>query len=261
MNLSFSKYHGTGNDFILIDGTTLTEPIDESLRMHLCHRYFGIGADGVIVVSPSEVSDVDYIMEYYNSDGGLGSMCGNGARCAFHFAQSLGLAGSNANFAAYDGIHTAEELVDGQFSVTMQDVDTVQSRADDVYILDTGSPHYVHFVSMIDAVDVRREGHDIRFSPEFIEKGINVNFAQIDDDAIKVRTYERGVENLTMSCGTGVTAVVLAFASKKGLRKGPVRILTDGGKLAVDFVYSAGKFTSIKLVGPVVRVFDGTFKI
>ena len=259
MTISFSKYHGTGNDFVLIDGRQLTEQPGEKRIAHLCHRYFGIGADGVIIVSPSQVPDVDYDMEYYNSDGRVGSMCGNGARCAFHFAQRLKLAGTKADFSAYDGIHTAEALEEGQFSVTMKDVDTVESRSEDIYILDTGSPHYVHFVSKIDSIDVRKQGRDIRFSPEFFDMGINVNFAQIIDDSIRVRTYERGVEEITLSCGTGVTAVVLAFARKKGLHEGPVRILTDGGNLSVNFLHKDGKFTKIKLVGPVVRVFDGVY--
>ncbi len=261
MRLSFSKYHGTGNDFVLIDGRKLEEPLDEFLVAHLCHRNFGIGADGVIVVRPSEIDLVDYEMDYYNSDGRLSSMCGNGARCAFHFARMLDLVSLSGTFEAFDGIHTAVLTEDGLIAVSLKDVESVEERSDDHYVLNTGSPHYVIFVPDIEALDIIKEGANIRYNSEFMREGINVNLAQISDDAIVVRTYERGVEDMTLSCGTGVTAVVIAFAKKIGLSKGPVHVLTDGGPLSVDFKEKAGEFTSIQLVGPAVLVFDGAIDL
>lgn len=261
MDLPFTKYHGTGNDFVLLDGRLFDDTLSEPLVEFLCHRNFGIGADGVIVVRPSEIDLVDYEMEYYNSDGRLSSMCGNGARCAFHFARMLDLVADSGTFDAFDGIHTAVLTEDGMIAVSLKDVESVEERSDDHYVLNTGSPHYVMFVPDIEALDIIKEGANIRYNSEFMREGINVNLAQISDDAIVVRTYERGVEDMTLSCGTGVTAVVLAFAKKIGLSKGPVHVMTDGGALSVDFKEKGGQFTSIRLVGPAVRVFDGAIDL
>ena len=257
MHLPFSKYHGTGNDFILVDGRLLSKPLDSGLIALLCHRHMGIGADGLIIVKPSADLQVDYIMEYFNADGKEGSMCGNGARCAFQFAQRIGLAWTKANFLAYDGRHEAQSE-EGNVSISMRDVSGIEQRSENTFILDTGSPHFVRFVDDVGSVDVFPTGREIRFSEEFNEKGINVNFAQSLHDAVRVRTYERGVEDITMSCGTGVAAVALAFALKNHLTKGPLDVIADGGRLVVNFEREGQNFVEISLKGPVVHVFDGS---
>lgn len=258
MKIPFTKYHGTGNDFVLISGQQLAAPLSEGEIERLCDRHFGIGADGLILVNPSDNAGIDYEMLYYNADGRVGSMCGNGARCAFHFAQSLKLAGNEAQFLAYDGAHTAtmhEDLI----SVSMRDVNVVQQPSLNVFILDTGSPHYIRFVEDIGVVDVLVEGRAMRQSPEFSKNGINVNFVQVLNDGIRLRTYERGVEDITLSCGTGATAAVLAYATLKESANGPVKAQVDGGMLTVDFERSLTGFTNILLSGPVMRVFDGEY--
>jgi len=258
MQIPFVKYQGTGNDFILADGRHIGGPLIQEDVARWCDRHFGIGADGLMVIYPAKDSSHDYIMDYYNADGRLGSMCGNGARCAFRFAQNAGLAGMSATFIAFDGSHHAEESQNGEVSVSLRDVQTIERRPDDIYVLNTGSPHYVRFVSNIESVDVLREGRSVRNSTEFASKGVNVNFAEIQNAGIRVRTYERGVEDITLSCGTGVTAVALAYAAKQNLTNGPVQILADGGKLLVDFVRNEATFTNIRLYGPATKVFEGT---
>jgi diaminopimelate epimerase len=255
MRLHFSKYHGTGNDFIIIDGRQKTAPLGEELIARICHRHFGIGADGLIEVQSSEDGQCDYVMDYFNADGRIGSMCGNGARCAFHFAQGIGLAGMQATFQAYDGLHSAQ-TAGSNISVSLKDVGEITRVSPEKYALNTGSPHYVEFVKDLSSMDLFQEGRRIRHSPAYAGNGINVNFAEVRKEAIRVCTYERGVEDITMSCGTGVTAVALAFAESKGLSKGPVQVLTDGGPLEVDFVKVGSLYSQIRLVGPVVHVFD-----
>lgn len=259
MAIRFSKYHGTGNDFILVDGRTLRQPLSEGDIAGLCHRRFGVGADGLIVLDTAE--GADYVMQYFNADGRLSSMCGNGARCAFLFARTTGLAADRADFLAYDGVHSAQYLGEDRVRISMRDVPDVMQRPGDVFVLDTGSPHYVQFVSDLDAIDARVLGKAVRNSPEFVRDGINVNFAQQSDNHVRVRTYERGVEDLTLSCGTGVTAVALASALRNALMRGPVHIETDGGKLTVDFTHDGSGFTEIFLAGPGMHVFDGAVEL
>ena len=197
-------------------------------------------------------------MDYYNADGNIGSMCGNGARCAFHLAQQVGLSGATARFAAYDGLHTAHQLPDGRIRISMQDVDRM-TMSGDAFVLDTGSPHYVRFVDVIDNVDVLSEGRTIRHSPPFGKEGINVNFVQVDAEGLILRTYERGVEDITLSCGTGATAAVLAFATLRELARGPVSVHVLGGSLEVGFVRKAdGGYGEITLSGPARCVFTGS---
>jgi diaminopimelate epimerase len=257
MQIPFAKYHGTGNDFVLIDGRMLTGHLNAKQIEAICHRHLGIGADGLIIVRVSPDPQIDYVMEYFNADGYEGSMCGNGARCAFRFAQRIGLAWNEARFTAYDGIHDARTW-NGDISISMQDVDRLDQRSDDTFVIDTGSPHIIRFVADMGQVDVFQEGRAIRNRPEFAPKGINANFAQSLDQGVRIRTYERGVEDITMSCGTGVTAVALAYAFKNNLTTGPVDVVADGGRLKVEFNRKGEGFSSIRLIGPVVHVFDGS---
>ncbi|GAB3782573.1 diaminopimelate epimerase [Spirosoma horti] len=257
--MDFFKYQGTGNDFILIDDRSKTFPAaNQALIEQLCHRRFGIGADGLILLQPD--SDYDFRMVYFNADGAEGSMCGNGGRCIVRFAHDLGIFDRETRFIAVDGEHTAvvdEETV----SLKMSPVSGIDGR-DGLTFLNTGSPHVVLFVDDLESLDVVAEGRAIRYSDSFHPGGTNVNYAQVlADDTVFVRTYERGVEDETYSCGTGVTAVALA-AHQQLAMTGPVAIKTIGGNLRVSFNQSAdGKFDTIYLIGPAKRVFAGSITV
>lgn len=257
MVFSFTKYQGTGNDFVLIDQreSTYLTAIDQETIAQICHRRFGVGADGLMLL---ELADgYDFRMVYFNSDGRPSTFCGNGGRCIVAFAKELGLIRNEAYFLATDGPHRARVLPDGRVALQMQNVPSVE-QLEDHYQLDTGSPHYVQFVADLDQVDIFAQGRSIRNSAPFRTEGINVNFVEITAKLLKVATYERGVEAETYSCGTGVTAAALAFARKQQLEKGEVAIQTKGGNLAVRYEQlSDGAFRSIELIGPAVRVFAG----
>lgn len=256
--LEFTKYQGTGNDFIIIDDR---KNIWNDLPVaHLCDRKFGIGADGLMLLKLSE--GYDFKMVYYNSDGNLSSMCGNGGRCIAHFAYSLGLGfGHELNFIAVDGPHKASIDKD-HVELEMIDVGA-WDEFENHTILDTGSPHYVQFLSnyeQLKDLNIIEEARKIRYAPTFAEKGINVNFVvKIQPHEIAVRTYERGVEAETLSCGTGVTASAIAYALKYPLpHQSDIQVQTPGGKLKVSWNQSEpGVFTQVKLYGPVKQVFTG----
>jgi diaminopimelate epimerase len=259
MQISFYKYHGTGNDFIILDNrqqkyTALTQ-LEVKL---LCHRRFGIGADGLMMLNSKP--GYDFEMKYYNSDGAEGSMCGNGGRCLVKFAHDSGLHKSMFRFSAIDGDHEAE--VDGRIiRLKMNDVDHVDVRMNS-FVLNTGSPHFVKYVPDVKVFDVVGAGRDIRYNREFNEKGINVNFVEtLDSDEIYVRTYERGVENETMSCGTGVTAAAITAAHNEiGFNR--VEVRTPGGKLSVEYdKLGEQHFENIWLCGPAVMVFRGEIEL
>ncbi len=257
MQIPFSKYQGTGNDFIIIDNRLLQLKLSEKEINLLCHRRFGIGADGFILLNDSDMHCFD--MQYYNSDGKEGSMCGNGGRCIAAFARRLQLFEDKVAFRAVDGIHLAEiiEICANETIVklAMQDVDKIESFMGG-YILNTGSPHYVEFVENIKNIDVFSEGKKVRNHPYFKnEDGINVNFVEVKDDHLFVRTYERGVEDETFSCGTGVVASALVYAQKNNVEK--VSIETKGGSLQVSFKQSPTGFVNIFLQGKASHVFDG----
>ncbi len=252
MNVVFYKYQGTGNDFILIDDRENQFPLGNAdLIEHLCHRRFGIGADGFIVLRNHATSDFE--MLYHNSDGKIGSMCGNGGRATVQFAHDLGIIGDKTTFMAADGLHEAS-LKDGWVHLKMSDVSGIEKN-DDFLFMNTGSPHYVAWVEKLDDFQVFDEGRKIRYNDRFREKGTNVNFMEKDGMVLNVRTYERGVEDETYSCGTGVTAAAIA-ASYSGLVS-PVRILTKGGDLAVSFERVGDTVSNIYLMGPAKRVFKG----
>ncbi len=263
----FFKYHGTGNDFILLDARdgSWVDPQDYELIKHLCERCFGVGADGLMFLETSE--EADFHMRYYNADGRPSSMCGNGGRCVVAFAKWLSIfTGKHCRFTASDGLHQAEILKDGRIALEMADVSVCRSLGEQQYFLDTGSPHHVCFVDDPNAVDVLERGRAIRYADPYLKNGVNVNFVKFlpEEKRLRVRTYERGVEAETYSCGTGVTASVLAYWLKKGGMEGRhrVEVSTPGGVLEVHFNYTASEgFRQIALVGPVQKVFRGEYML
>ena len=256
MKLKFFKYQGTGNDFIIIDnrdGRLGKE--DTTLIKRLCDRRFGIGGDGLIYLQNKE--GYDFEMVYFNSDGRESTMCGNGGRCIVKFAYDMGLGADTFFFLAIDGAHQGKILPDGTVSLQMQDVRTTFRHGED-YVLNTGSPHIVHFVKNVREYPVAAEGRAIRYSDTYQKEGINVNFAEvISKDSIFVRTYERGVEDETLSCGTGVVASSIAFYFHNNLNPSEVRVETLGGELQVQFKIQEMHFTSIWLTGGAEQVFMG----
>ncbi len=261
---NFSKYQGTGNDFIMIDDRDENFPyqhhhktsFDTTIIANLCERRFGIGADGLILIRNH--SNYDFEVIYFNADGSQ-SLCGNGSRCAVLFAHNLGMVANTTHFLAIDGAHEAkieEELI----HLKMGNVSELVHHGEEVF-LDTGSPHFIQFVEAIDQFDVVNEGRKVRYDDRFQPGGTNVNFVEeCGENELFVRTYERGVENETLSCGTGVTAASLA-ASLKGYRS-PVKIKTKGGGLFVSFRSTGeGTFEDIHLIGPAGMVFEGMFKL
>jgi diaminopimelate epimerase len=262
MNIRFFKYQGAGNDFILYDNRDHSINHQQpALIQQLCHRRFGIGADGVLFLQEKE--GYDFEMIYYNADGKPSSMCGNGGRCIVAFASFLGIIGSETNFLAVDGPHYATISEKGDWvSLQMIDVERIEedsiTESGGAYVLDTGSPHYVSCVTELNNKDVFTEGRAIRNSQRYADKGINVNFVEDFGDHYYVRTYERGVEDETYACGTGVTAVALAMAKKKDI-SGQINtaISVKGGQLNVRFDYDGTKFSNIFLEGPAKYVFSG----
>ena len=260
MLIHFYKYQGTGNDFILIDNRKNEVNLTNEQVKFLCNRHFGIGADGLMLLE-HELS-FDFKMVYYNSDGNPSSMCGNGGRCITAFAKHLGIIHDKTRFIAVDGPHDATIDAEGIVSLKMNDVKNVEVGSDYFY-LNTGSPHYVKHVEGIDKTNVVEEGRKVRYNDRFKEEGTNVNFIERFDDYLYVRTYERGVEDETLSCGTGVTAAALAAASV-GLSTGKnnCSVKTLGGLLNVKFDRVLEQtFYNIWLEGPAQLAFKGTIEI
>ena len=255
MQIEFYKYHGTGNDFIILDNrTNQYEGLSELEIKSMCHRRFGIGADGLMMLCIEE--GYDFRMKYYNADGKESSMCGNGGRCLVKFAYDMGIKKDTYHFIAVDGPHDAVIKINGLIGLKMQDVNSIQLNTTDV-ILNTGSPHFIRFVDNIKTLDVFTEGRTIRNSDVYKEHGINVNFVEKQKDLIKLRTYERGVEDETLSCGTGATAAAIAYATQLGVNKVPIEV--QGGLLEVEFNrLSENECNEIWLTGPAKYVFRGT---
>lgn len=266
MHYTFYKYHGAGNDFIILDNRDLIFNTANYIQIAaLCDRHFGIGADGLIAIQ--KISDADFEMCYYNSDGNRGSMCGNGGRCAVAFAKRLGIIDTETKMLAYDGLHKAfvksydSSSYNALIKLQMQDVNDVEEN-DDFFFINTGSPHYVKFTDNLADTDVIKDGRKIRYNSRFAENGTNVNFVKDSGKGISVRTYERGVENETLSCGTGVTASAIAFAIRKNMQGScEIPVETNGGLLSVSFINENKKFTEIYLEGPAIFVFEGSFEI
>ncbi|MBU0489004.1 MAG: diaminopimelate epimerase [Bacteroidetes bacterium] len=260
-NAAFSKYHGTGNDFILIDNRSNEfSGLNERQIAHICHRRFGIGADGLILAEGS--GSGGYRMRFFNSDGIEGSMCGNGGRCFAAYLFDNGLAGKKIEFEAFDGVHHAEILSEKgnpvQVKLKMADIQAVSNHNDDVF-LDSGSPHYVRFCKNPDEIDVVGEGKKIRHA--FRPEGTNVNFVSCRENSIRIRTYERGVENETLSCGTGTVASIIAAHSKGLLTGNYAKAQTRGGMLCVHYNLHEGIYSDIWLEGPAEHVFNGKIQI
>jgi diaminopimelate epimerase len=251
MIINFHKYQGTGNDFVMIDDRNLSFPETKENIAALCHRRFGIGADGLILIRNH--ADFDFEMVYHNADGNPSSMCGNGGRCAVRFAESLGIFKEKTRFIAVDGEHLAETNLE-EIYLKMGKVHDIEQNGKYDFI-NTGSPHYIAYVADNEVVDVFNEGKKIRFSEEWVKRGgTNVNFVEIiDEQAIYVRTYERGVEDETYSCGTGVTAAALSANLRHGI-KSPINIKTKGGNLRVSFDEN---FENVYLIGAAEKVFEG----
>ena len=260
MHIQFYKYQGTGNDFILLDNREkIYDAITQKQVAFLCHRRFGIGADGLMLLNLKE--GYDFEMKYYNADGAEGSMCGNGGRCLVRFANTMGIRRSRYRFTAFDGDHEADIDLDGQVRLKMNDVNKVEAEGSN-FILDTGSPHFVKHTKDVAMLDVKVNGRSIRYSKEFEHSGINVNFVEmLDQDHIYVRTYERGVEDETLSCGTGVTASALVSAhNDNGFNR--VEVKTPGGHLSVEFDKKDDEhFENIWLNGPAMFVFKGELEL
>jgi diaminopimelate epimerase len=261
MELTFYKYEGAGNDFVLLDDRKMQFPDKRTdLVKFICDRRFGIGADGLMLLRPK--TGYDYNMVYYNADGNESTMCGNGGRCLAAFAHKLGMIDRKAVFTAIDGVHEAELLTDNYVRLKMTDVSEIETGKD-FYYLNTGSPHYVKFMPSINEMDVFNEGRKIRYNERFADLGTNVNFVQEYPDHISVRTYERGVENETLACGTGIVASVICSGIRKGINHAGYSSIVHarGGQLKVSFFRHDSKISDIWLEGPATFVFKGTINL
>lgn len=261
MAQEFFKYHGAGNDFILIDDRTNTihEQFDQARIAHFCDRHFGIGADGLMFLRSHQ--DFDFEMIYYNSDGAPSSMCGNGGRCIVRFAADLGIEKANYQFLAVDGPHEAALLENAWVSLGMSPVSEIERRADGAFVLNTGSPHFIALDYDPATVDVVNQGRSIRNSADFKAEGINVNFiSRPAKDLLHIATYERGVEDETLACGTGVTAAAITAAELDGCQVGEqfhFRVKAKGGDLAVKGTRTQRGYAELRLNGPATFVFRG----
>lgn len=263
--IDFFKYNSSGNDFIIIDNRTKRFKINANLIKQMCHRKFGLGADGLIFIEPS--SDANYFMNYFNSDGLPSSLCGNGSMCCAHLAKSLGLLEKQSDFfiglfATREGVFNTSVGHDN-VTVSLPNVSSFKTIDDDI-LINTGSPHFVKFTSFLEKINVNKEGKKIRYNSPFAKDGVNVNFVQSNEDGIFIRTYERGVESETLSCGTGVVAAVLSlFLSNKLSTTSDVIVNAKGGPLKVSYEYDILKkmFYNISLSNKVHMVFKGQTKI
>lgn len=260
MQIRFSKYQGTGNDFIILDNRDKKfSNLTREQVAFLCDRRFGIGADGLMLLNL--IDGFDFEMKYFNSDGNESSMCGNGGRCLTKFASDIGLTQTEYKFIAIDGQHEASIETDGTVSLKMNDVDQMKYDHGN-FIVNTGSPHFVTLTNDVLELDVVKKGRDIRNSPPFQRDGINVNFVEQTEerDKIIVRTYERGVEDETLSCGTGVTAAALVCChNDNGFNR--VEVKTRGGWLNVEYDKIGDRYQNVWLNGPAVKVFEGTIDL
>ncbi len=262
MNLRFYKYEGAGNDFIILDNRKgeFDSDLNPETIKKMCDRHFGIGADGLMALQLKD--GYDFEMLYFNANGNEGSMCGNGGRCIVAFARHLHIIDLETNFLAVDGPHYAKISEKGDWvSLKMIDVNEISTDGTAV-ILNTGSPHYVLPTNDLQNKDVFKEGRGIRYSDPYTKEGINVNFVEDMGTHYFVRTYERGVENETYACGTGVTAVAMAMAKSKGQTgkiNTSIRVL--GGELKVSFKYDGKSFSEVFLEGPAIFVFEGTINL
>lgn len=259
MKIPFFKYQGAGNDFVMIDDRSEFFPIDQKTIEQICHRNFGIGADGLILLQNDQNSD--FKMLYFNSDGRQSTMCGNGGRCIVRFAEDLNLIQSQTSFNAIDGLHHAF-INPEEIQLQMINVSEVQVFSSHLF-LHTGSPHHVEFVQDVEQVDVKGRGAQIRYGSPYFEEGSNVNFVQVlDGQTLIIRTYERGVEDETLACGTGITAAAIAAFVSEKIKVNQVKVQARGGNLQVRFEENPSHgFENIWLTGPAKFVFKGEIEI
>lgn len=250
--IEFYKYQGTGNDFVMVDNRKNIFPKQQKIIEQLCDRRFGIGGDGLILIEQD--SETDFRMVYYNSDGNESTMCGNGGRCIVAFANFLDVFQNRCTFNAIDGLHEAE-IKEGIVKLKMIDVQDIKKDAE-AWVMNTGSPHYVTFSEDIEHLNVYKEGFRIRNSENYKQEGINVNFVEpISEDELFVRTYERGVEDETFSCGTGATASALSYMMQRDKASIDIKVL--GGNLRIYAEKTESGFKNIWLEGPAQQVFKG----
>jgi len=258
MALSFYKYQGTGNDFVIIDNRQhVFSKNNTKLIKAMCDRKFGIGADGLMLLENHDT--LDFTMVYFNADGNPSTMCGNGGRCLVAFAKELGVISDTTTFEAVDGIHEAV-IKDNLVHLKMQDVENIKNN-DSYLFLDTGSPHHVTWVNEIESYDVKKEGAAIRYSDLYGKAGSNINFVEKTASGYKMRTYERGVEDETLSCGTGATAVALAIHKLGKTNETKIALQVAGGDLEVQFEATEAGYKNIFLIGPAKQVFTGVWPI
>jgi diaminopimelate epimerase len=267
MQIEFYKYQGTGNDFVMIDNRSGFFPKENvQLVARLCDRRFGIGGDGLILLEKNPMSSIiampaDFKMVYYNSDGNEGSMCGNGGRCTVAFAKKLNIINDSCMFMAADGWHHASVDENGIISLKMIDVSNIKLERDYTF-MNTGSPHHVQLVDDLQHYNVKENGAALRYGDLYGKEGSNINFVRkINDDTFSLRTYERGVEDETLACGTGATAVAIAMNATGQTSATSVKINVEGGKLEVSFDRKGDHFTNIFLIGPAEFVFKGVIEI
>lgn len=256
MHITFYKYQGTGNDFVVIDNRQLIFPKNNTkLVAYLCDRRFGIGADGLMLLEND--TSTDFKMVYYNADGNESSMCGNGGRCLVAFAKHLGIISKETTFVAVDGLHHAVIDADNIVSLQMKDVEEVQIEPNHVF-LNTGSPHHVQLEAALEALDVKTEGAKLRYSDWYGQAGSNINFVKaVSESEYTIRTYERGVEDETLSCGTGATAVAIAMHAIGKTTQNTITVNVEGGKLQVQFEAENNTYKKVHLIGPATLVFQG----
>lgn len=258
MIFSFVKYQGTGNDFVIVDNRDSSFPIeDHHLIAQLCHRNYGIGADGFIAIESDTTSD--FFMRYFNANGHEGSLCGNGSRCAVHYAKTLDLTKKEVIFRAADGLHQAQ-FIGEEVALSLHAVSNWEIIEDKLFI-DTGSPHHIAFVDEVATVDVANLGAALAHGPPYYADGTNVNFVTVTaNDSLHVRTFERGVEAETLSCGTGVTAAAIGAHISKRVTAEKISIQTNGGELTVSFTAISNRYEEVVLQGPATPVFKGQWE-
>jgi diaminopimelate epimerase len=261
--MEFYKFHGTGNDFILIDNRKGFANLSNGSIKDLCDRRFGIGADGLIMLEDD--TDCDLSMVYFNSDGKESTMCGNGGRCLAAFASHLQMVDRHGTLRAIDGIHKFSilERMDKTWQVRlgMSDVKGIINEPSGDMIIDTGSPHYVRKDDDPENMDILKLAKEIRYSDRFRKDGINVNFIREDESHITIRTYERGVEDETWSCGTGCVAAAVASGNNRPDGKHEFNVTTKGGDVLVSYMKSGNVYSDVYLTGPAVMVFKGNIEI
>jgi diaminopimelate epimerase len=259
MLIKFEKYHGAGNDFIIIDNRIYNLSLTTEQISFLCHRRFGIGADGMMTINLHPI--FDYEMKYYNSDGKESTMCGNGGRCIAAYAYSKKIADKKQNFLAKDGLHHAE-IIDSEVRLSMINVDKINFLGDG-YFLNTGSPHFVIITKDIDKIDVFNEGRKFADDKRFAPERTNVNFISItpQKNTIKIATYERGVEAETLACGTGAVAAAITAYEAGIAESEEITLIAKGGTLKVKFRRNEGIYSDIILQGPAIKVFHGEIEV